>query len=194
MLAFVIVVGFVLMVVGLLVGRRMWAIHNWRAVARETGLRFRGAFDKPLKISGDYRGVSLQIRTQKPGLDEDENQHTYYRAELPDTIPARLELHTKSFFSAGTVDDPVELEDEQLARTFVVSGDDPDAVRRWLRGDIGEALLEMYQYRSDMSIESGELTFRDSGLEMGENELLEYLEAMADCVQTIERHVEEHEA
>jgi hypothetical protein len=163
----------------------------WRELTREHDMEFvAGAFgDDPKHVTGEYRGKSVEVyeehrREKSPGTTTDKT-YTHYEIGLPSFLPDEMALYDPSLAqNLETLFGGRELQvgHAKLDETFVIRGDEPDAIRDFLEcDDLAGSLIDLTEVWDEFELERGTLTIATEG-----RVFLTHEDALDDLVDAVE--------
>jgi len=133
---FLVILGFVGVVLALNLAQRRKADRDWTEAARRLGFRFKpGGLIGLREMSGELQGCDVEVATVMRSSGRSRSPYTLWQVRYPQPLGLGLKLEREGFFSGvgkllGAQD--IQVGDEAFDDALLVKGRDPQEIREFL--------------------------------------------------------------
>lgn len=191
-------VGIFFAIMGWTVFRRSQAKKAWSSLAGRHDMQFfDGGWFGEFGLSGTYRGVDVEVKTETRGSGKNKKTYTVYQASLPGGVPFGLIVYDEGFFSQvgklfGGQD--IEIGHPEVDDAFIIKSDHPAEVHRFFDDRrVRQAFLRLAASGQDIHVEHGQVEIDERGLETSIDDLRRNLDLVVHFSQDLAESFEETE-
>jgi hypothetical protein len=163
--------------------------EQWEQAANDLGLTFQSGFFTGAKLSGRYNAAPIEVYKVTRGGKNNRRTYTVFEVGLPPRAPGNLVIADEGLLAGigkfmGMQD--IEVGDSIFDDAFVIKGQNPAAVKRFLSQDnVTDQILELSnKYPNRFEIKDGKITVEVRGaapsfeIEMALDDLTRCIDAM----------------